>query len=92
MTQTDSNSPVKSQHESDSSESDSHGNYRFTTDCGQQGRYPCNYVDIVVGGQVGSEGKGAVVAHLIRTGDYGATVRPGSSNAGHTVYDSEGNG
>jgi adenylosuccinate synthase len=44
------------------------------------------YADVVVGGQAGSEGKGAVAAHLIRTGDYGAAVRPGSTNAGHTVY------
>lgn len=50
---------------------------------------PTEFVDIVVGGQAGSEGKGAVVAHLTRTDDYGGAVRPGSSNAGHTVYDSE---
>jgi len=51
---------------------------------------PRDYADVVVGGQAGSEGKGAVVAHLIRTGDYGASVRPGSSNAGHTVYTKDG--
>lgn len=45
-----------------------------------------DYADVVVGGQAGSEGKGAVVAHLVRTNDYAAAVRPGSSNAGHTVY------
>lgn len=48
------------------------------------------YTDVVVGGQAGSEGKGAIVAHLLRNRDYGAAVRPGSSNAGHTVYDREG--
>lgn len=50
------------------------------------GEQPVDYADIVVGGQAGSEGKGAIVAHLIRTGEYAAAVRPGSSNAGHTVY------
>lgn len=54
------------------------------------GRLPRRYADVVVGGQAGSEGKGAVVAHLLRTGDYGAAVRPGSSNAGHTVYGPDG--
>lgn len=51
---------------------------------------PSSFTDVVVGGQAGSEGKGAVVAHLTRTDEYAAAVRPGSSNAGHTVYDSEG--
>lgn len=47
---------------------------------------PTGFADVVVGGQAGSEGKGAVVGHLLRTCSYGASVRPGSSNAGHTVY------
>jgi len=51
---------------------------------------PRSYADVVVGGQAGSEGKGALVAHLLREEDYAAAVRPGSSNAGHTVYDDEG--
>lgn len=51
---------------------------------------PENYADVVVGGQAGSEGKGAIVAHLLREKEYGAAVRPGSSNAGHTVYDKDG--
>jgi adenylosuccinate synthase len=51
---------------------------------------PTGYADIVVGGQAGSEGKGAIVAHLARNNDYAAAVRPGSSNAGHTVYDDDG--
>lgn len=50
---------------------------------------PTEFVDIVVGGQAGSEGKGAVVAHLTRSQSYGGAVRPGSSNAGHTVYDED---
>jgi len=51
---------------------------------------PRDYADIVVGGQAGSEGKGALVAHLLRENNYAAAVRPGSSNAGHTVYDDDG--
>jgi len=50
---------------------------------------PTGFVDVVVGGQAGSEGKGALVAHLARRNDYDAAVRPGSSNAGHTIYDHE---
>ncbi len=38
----------------------------------------------VVGGQFGSEGKGAVVGHIARK--YGHHVRVGAANAGHTVY------
>lgn len=51
---------------------------------------PRDYADVVVGGQAGSEGKGAIVAHLLRNEDYAAAVRPGSSNAGHTVYAADG--
>lgn len=46
-----------------------------------------SYVDIIVGGQAGSEGKGAITAHLARKKDYTGAVRCGGSNAGHTVYD-----
>lgn len=38
----------------------------------------------VVGGQFGSEGKGAIVAHIAR--DYDVHVRVGAANAGHTFY------
>lgn len=38
----------------------------------------------VVGGQYGSEGKGAVVAHIAN--EYNVHVRIGSPNAGHTFY------
>lgn len=48
------------------------------------------YVDVIVGGQAGSEGKGAVTAYLSRADDYSAAVRCGGSNAGHTVYDENG--
>lgn len=39
---------------------------------------------VLVGGQYGSEGKGAVVAHIAN--EYDAHVRVGSPNAGHTIY------
>lgn len=45
-----------------------------------------NNVDMVIGGQYGSEGKGKVVQYLTETGDYSAHVRVGSENAGHTIY------
>jgi len=50
-------------------------------------------IDIVVGGQFGSEGKGAIVAHLARTGEKGivpTVVRVGGHNAGHTAFDDAG--
>ena len=39
---------------------------------------------VLVGGQYGSEGKGAVAAHVAN--DYQIHVRVGSPNAGHTIY------
>lgn len=39
---------------------------------------------VLVGGQYGSEGKGAVVAHIAN--DYDIHIRVGSPNAGHTIY------
>lgn len=39
---------------------------------------------VLVGGQYGSEGKGAVVAHIAN--EYRVHVRVGSPNAGHTIY------
>ena len=41
-------------------------------------------VDIVVGGQYGSEGKGHIVSYL--SPEYDVLVRVGGPNAGHTVY------
>lgn len=41
-------------------------------------------IAVLVGGQYGSEGKGAVVAHIAN--DYNVHVRVGSPNAGHTIY------
>ena len=39
---------------------------------------------VLVGGQYGSEGKGAIVANIAN--DYDVHVRVGSPNAGHTIY------
>lgn len=39
---------------------------------------------VLVGGQYGSEGKGAIAAHIAK--DYNVHVRVGSPNAGHTIY------
>jgi adenylosuccinate synthase len=42
-------------------------------------------VDVIVGGQFGSEGKGQVAAHIAP--DYDCLMRVGGPNAGHTVYE-----
>lgn len=47
-------------------------------------------VTVVVGGQAGSEGKGAIAARLHKDHPYGWAVRVGGPNAGHTVVDREG--
>ena len=41
-------------------------------------------ITVLVGGQYGSEGKGAIAAHVADR--YGVHVRVGSPNAGHTIY------
>lgn len=45
-------------------------------------------VDVLIGGQYGSEGKGHVAAYLAR--DYDVLVRVGGPNAGHTVSSKSG--
>jgi adenylosuccinate synthase len=45
-------------------------------------------VDVVVGGQYGSEGKGQVVDYL--SGEYDLLVRVGGPNAGHSVFRDQG--
>ncbi len=45
-------------------------------------------VDVVVGGQYGSEGKGNIVAYLAK--EYDVLVRVGGPNAGHTVAGKSG--
>ncbi len=42
-------------------------------------------VDIIVGGQFGSEGKGQIAAHIAN--EYDCLIRVGGPNAGHTVYE-----
>lgn len=49
--------------------------------------YRC--VDVIIGGQYGSEGKGNVVGYLAR--EYDVMVRVGGPNAGHTVAHAAGN-
>lgn len=44
------------------------------------------YVDVVVGGEFGSEGKGQVVSHIAK--DYDLLIRVGGPNAGHKVFGS----
>lgn len=45
-------------------------------------------VDVLIGGQYGSEGKGNVVSYLAR--EYDVLVRVGGPNAGHTVASTRG--
>ncbi|GAA0913106.1 adenylosuccinate synthetase [Rothia nasimurium] len=45
-------------------------------------------VDVIIGGQYGSEGKGNVVGYLAR--EYDVMVRVGGPNAGHTVASIDG--
>ena len=55
------------------------------------GLYPSRtprLVDVIVGGEYGSEGKGHVVSYLAR--EYGLLVRVGGPNAGHSVMHSGG--
>jgi len=46
------------------------------------------FVDVIVGGEFGSEGKGQVVAYLSR--EYDLLVRVGGPNAGHKVPEKDG--
>lgn len=49
------------------------------------------HVTVVVGAQFGSEGKGAICAHLGKDmGSNDVAVRVAGPNAGHTAYDSDG--
>lgn len=45
-------------------------------------------VDVLIGGQYGSEGKGNVVSYLAR--EYDVIIRVGGPNAGHTVASTQG--
>jgi len=51
---------------------------------GFYGREYLRLVDVLVGGQYGSEGKGHIASYLAR--EYDVLVRVGGPNAGHTVF------
>ncbi len=53
---------------------------------GHYGRQYLRLVDVLVGGQYGSEGKGHIASYLAK--DYDILVLVGGPNAGHTVYSS----
>jgi adenylosuccinate synthase len=57
---------------------------RVAAELGLYGRYVQRLVDVIVGGQFGSEGKGHIVSHLAP--EYDVLVRVGGPNAGHKVY------
>ena len=58
---------------------------RVAARLGLYGRSYDRLVDVLVGGQYGSEGKGQVAAYLAP--EYQVLVRVGGPNAGHTVYE-----
>ncbi|MCY4580507.1 MAG: adenylosuccinate synthetase [Chloroflexi bacterium] len=49
------------------------------------GEQDAGFVDVIVGGQYGSEGKGQIAGHLAR--EYDLLVRVGGPNAGHKVFE-----
>src|SRR5205823_11180674 len=55
---------------------------------GFYGRGAERLVDVLVGGEYGSEGKGHVSSYLAR--EYAYLVRVGGPNAGHKVYEEDG--
>lgn len=58
---------------------------RVASHIGLYGREYLRLVDVLVGGQYGSEGKGQVAAFLAR--EYDLLIRVGGPNAGHQVYE-----
>jgi adenylosuccinate synthase len=52
--------------------------------CRQSSREYLRLVDVLVGGEYGSEGKGHIASHL--AGEYDLLVRVGGPNAGHKVF------
>lgn len=58
---------------------------RVACHLGLYGRDCKRLVDVLVGGQFGSEGKGQVAAYLAN--EYDVLVRVGGPNAGHSVYE-----
>jgi adenylosuccinate synthase len=59
---------------------------RAASHAGLFGRAFDRVVDVIIGGQYGSEGKGQIAAYLAP--EYQVLVRVGGPNAGHTVYES----
>ena len=57
---------------------------RTVSNLGFSPRHEEQLVDVLVGGQFGSEGKGQIAAHL--AAEYSILMRVGGPNAGHTVY------
>ena len=57
---------------------------RAASHIGMYGKERQRLVDVMVGGQYGSEGKGQIAAYLAP--EYDVLVRVGGPNAGHTVY------
>lgn len=58
---------------------------RAASHLGLYGRENSRLVDVLVGGQYGSEGKGHIAAYLAR--EYDILVRVGGPNAGHKVFE-----
>ena len=58
---------------------------RVASRLGLFGEADTGYVDVIVGGQYGSEGKGQIAAFL--SNEYDLLVRVGGPNAGHTVFE-----
>lgn len=58
---------------------------RVASHLGLYGRSYDRLVDVVVGGQFGSEGKGQIAAYLSR--EYDLLIRVGGPNAGHKVFE-----
>lgn len=57
---------------------------RVASHLGFYGREYTRLVDVLIGGQYGSEGKGNIAAYLAK--DYDILMRVGGPNAGHKVY------
>ncbi len=58
---------------------------RAATHLGLYGRECARLVDVIVGGEYGSEGKGHIASHLAN--EYSVLVRVGGPNAGHKVFE-----
>lgn len=58
---------------------------RVSARIGLQSRSANRVVDVVIGGQYGSEGKGNIADYL--SPEYGVLMRVGGPNAGHIVYE-----